>query len=154
MSDNRLLTIGRLAATTGCKVETIRYYERIGLLPAAERTSGNQRLYDDAARRRLSFLRHARELGFPLAAICELLRLADHPDQPCSSIDRIARGHLAQVRLRLVRLRALETELERIITQCRGGAVADCRVIRSLADHRHCLAADHHPEMPTPLEDN
>lgn len=143
MPDERAISIGRLAAATGTKVETIRYYERIGLLPTPERNAGNQRLYGEAARRRLSFLRHARDLGFSLAAIRELLRLTDQPDQPCAAIDRIARSHLTSVRRRLAQLRSLEAELERMVEQCRGGAVAECRVIESLADHRHCLAASH-----------
>ncbi len=151
MSD-RVIGIGALAAETATKVETIRYYERIGLMPPPERTAGNQRLYGEAARKRLGFVRHARELGFSLEAIRELLRLADCPDQPCEAIDRIARQHLGTVRGRLARLRSLEAELERMIEHCRGGVVAECRVIESLADHRHCLTDEHRAPLTTPAD--
>jgi len=139
---DRPIGIGMLAAATGTTVETIRFYERIGLLPAPERTAGNQRLYGAAARRRLDFVRRARDLGFSLQAIRELLRLADRPDQPCTTIDRLARGRLADVRRRLVELKALEADLEQMIEACSGGSVADCSVIESLADRRHRRGAE------------
>jgi DNA-binding transcriptional MerR regulator len=88
------LTIGRVAQATGSKVQTIRYYEQIGLLPAPERSRGNQRLYDDRAVERLAFIRHARGLGFSLDAIRDLLDLADRPDRPCDEADAIARAQL------------------------------------------------------------
>ena len=138
-----MLSIGRLSQETGVKVPTIRYYEQIGLMPAAERSGGNQRLYGAAARRRLSFIRHARDLGFPLEAIRDLLSLADQPDQPCSAVDAIARRQLATIRLRLARLQALEEELMRMIGQCAHGTIAACRVIEVLGDHGQCVH-DHH----------
>ena len=100
-----MLTIGKLGDAAGVKVPTIRYYEQIGLLPEPDRSSGNQRLYARRTLDRLSFIRHARELGFPL--------------------------------------KALETELERMIVQCAHGTIADCRVIEVLGDHANC-AHDHH----------
>lgn len=75
-----MLSIGKLSAATGVKVPTIRYYEEIGLLPEAERSSGNQRLYGVKAQGRLAFIRHSRELGFSLDDIRELLSLSDRPD--------------------------------------------------------------------------
>ena len=132
------LTIGRVAQATGSKVQTIRYYEQIGLLPAPERSRGNQRLYDDRAVERLAFIRHARGLGFPLDAIRGLLDLADRPDRPCDEADAIARAQLGQVERRLSRLTALKAELERMIAQCRGGRIADCRVIEELSDRAEC----------------
>jgi DNA-binding transcriptional MerR regulator len=137
-----MLTIGALARATGAKVQTIRYYEEIGLLRAPDRSEGGQRRYDAADRDRLGFIRHARELGFPLDAVRELLDMADHPDRPCAEADALVRRHLGQVRLRIARLRALETELERMIVQCGGDRVADCRVIEVLRDHAECLT-DH-----------
>jgi len=137
------LTIGRAASATGCKVQTIRYYEQIGLLPEAPRTSGNQRLYSEAHVRRLAFIRHARELGFPLDAIRDLLSLADDPNQPCAEADSIARMQLAQVETRIARLNSLKAELERMIEQCEGGKVANCRVIEVLDDHSQCLSENH-----------
>lgn len=136
-------TIGRLAAETGCKIETIRYYERIGLLPSPERSPGGQRLYDWRARDRLMFIRHGRDLGFTLGAIRELLRLADDPDRSCADADAIARARLQEVDSRLVRLTALRAELQRMIAECQGERISHCRVIEVLADHRLCLADDH-----------
>ena len=139
------LPIGRLAKAAGTSVQTIRHYERIGLMPAAPRSGGNQRLYDEAARRRLIFIRHARDLGFSLEAIRELLDMSDRPEQPCASVDAIARRNLEAVEQRLVRLSALRQELVRMVDQCRGGRVADCRVIEILSDHALCLVNEHAP---------
>jgi DNA-binding transcriptional MerR regulator len=137
-----MLTIGKLGEAAGVKVPTIRYYEQIGLLPEPERSAGNQRLYGQSALDRLAFIRHARELGFPLDAIRDLLSLSDEPDQSCAAADVIAKKQLTAVKARIVRLTALKAELERMITQCAQGTVADCRVIEVLSDHSHC-AQDH-----------
>jgi len=146
--------IGQLAAQTGCKVQTIRYYETIGLLPAPERTAGNQRVYPKRTLDRLSFIRHARELGFSLDAIRELLALTDQPEQSCESADLIARSQLGDVRSRIARLRGLEAELQRMVALCARGRVAECRVIEVLADqsHAHCLTRGHGLEAEA-LED-
>jgi len=134
MMDNDF-TIGLLARETGCKVQTIRYYEQIGLMPQPIRTVGNQRRYGPSHVARLAFIRHGRELGFPLDAIRVFLNLADDPERSCEAADRIARGQLQAVESRIVRLQALKLELERMIEQCRGGRIAECRVIEVLADH-------------------
>ena len=127
------LTIGDLARATGCKVQTIRYYESIGLLPAPVRTAGNQRRYGRAHRGRLEFVRHARELGFTLDQIRSMLEMSDHPDQSCAEVDELARTHLVEVEARIRRLSALKRELKRMITACGGGKVADCRIIDALS---------------------
>ncbi|PWR23044.1 MerR family transcriptional regulator [Zavarzinia compransoris] len=134
------LSIGDLARRTETKVQTIRYYEEIGLLPAPARTEGKQRVYGLSTLRRLAFIRHARDLGFPVEAIRDLLRLSDHPEQPCGDADAIARRHLAEVEDRIKRLRTLQKELKRMIDQhrCDGGSIADCRVIEVLSDHALC----------------
>jgi DNA-binding transcriptional MerR regulator len=141
-------TIGHLARETGCKVQTIRYYEQIGLMPEPHRTEGNQRRYGPGHVERLAFIRHGRELGFPLDAIRELLSLADDPDRSCEAADRIAQGQLRQVESRIARLKSLENELRRMLEQCRGGRIADCRVIEVLGDHAHCLHEDHGTARP------
>lgn len=138
-----MLTIGKLSMQAGVKVPTIRYYEQIGLLPQAERSGGNQRLYSQKALERLAFVRHARDLGFSLDAIRALLSLSDRPEQSCAAADAIARAQLAEVESRLVRLTALKAELKRMVAQCAGGRIADCRVIEVLSDHSLCKAA--HP---------
>jgi DNA-binding transcriptional MerR regulator len=130
--------IGDLARRTGVKVPTIRYYEQIGLLPEPPRTEGKQRRYSDQNLRRLTFIRHARELGFGIEAIRELTVLSDRPDTSCAEADRIARHHLVEVEERITKLEALRAELERMIGECAQGRVSDCRVIQSLADHRLC----------------
>jgi DNA-binding transcriptional MerR regulator len=143
------MAIGRLARVAGCKLQTIRYYEEIGLMPPPPRTAGGQRRYPAAAVDRLRFIRHGRELGFDLNAIRELLSLTDRPESCCERADGIARTQLAAVERRIRRLEALRAELERMIQECTGGRVAECRVIEVLADHRHCLR-HHHPEEAVP----
>jgi DNA-binding transcriptional MerR regulator len=137
--------IGDLARQTGTKVETIRWYERDGIMPAPLRSSGGHRLYTPAHRDRLAFIRHARELGFPLDDVRRLLRLADDPERSCDQADAIARSHLAAIRSRITRLRALEAELSRMLHACGAGRIAECRVIEVLADqsHSHCLHDGH-----------
>ncbi len=137
------LTIGRVAEATGCKVQTIRYYEQIGVLPPPDRSGGNQRVYENDHISRLIFIRHARELGFPLKAIRELLSLGDDPDQSCDAADAIARDQLTQVNQRLARLQSLKAELERMVVQCKGGQISDCRVIEVLGDHGKCVSDGH-----------
>jgi len=140
------MTIGKLGQAAGVKVPTIRYYEQIGLLPEAERSGGNQRLYSRKALDRLTFVRHARELGFTLDAIRDLLSLSDHPDQPCAAADAIAKAQLAEIEKRLARLASLKVELKRMVAQCAGGSIADCRVIEVLGDHSHCSTDHSHRE--------
>ena len=142
---NENLSIGAASRNCGVKVPTIRYYEQIGLLPPPPRTEGNRRTFNARDLRRLAFIRHARELGFPLQAIKELLSLSDRPDQSCERVDHVARDVLADVEAKLERLEALRGELRRMIRQCRHGRVSECRVIRVLADHSHsnCLSKGH-----------
>lgn len=139
----KTLTIGRLAKQAGCKIQTIRFYEQIGLMPAPVRSEGNQRVYDPRDVDRLAFIRHSRDLGFPIESIRALLSLADRPDQSCAAADQIARVHLEAVERRLSHLSALKAELERMIRDCAGGRIGQCRVIEVLADHRRCLADRH-----------
>ncbi len=132
---DNILTIGALAERTGCKVQTIRYYEQIGLMPKPLRTEGNQRRFGLSHLERLAFIRHSRDLGFPLEAIRELLYLADDPERSCNAADRVAKRQLHQVESRIARLETLKAELRRMIRQCRGGRIADCRIIQALATH-------------------
>ena len=137
-----MMTIGSLAKRTGTKVQTIRYYEQIGLMPEPDRSAGGQRRYHAAQLDRLAFIRHARQLGFALDAIRELLDLSDHPSRPCANADAIAARQLQQVEQRMVRLDALRTELARMVEECKGGHSAECRVLEVLRDHAECLT-DH-----------
>jgi DNA-binding transcriptional MerR regulator len=133
-----MLSIGDLSKHTGVKVPTIRYYEQMGLLAAAERSEGNQRRYEKTDLERLAFIRHARDLGLDIPAIRELIALSQHPEQPCVNADRIAADHLVAVREKIEKLKKLEHELSRIISHCDGHSIEDCYVIRALSDHGLC----------------
>lgn len=133
-----MFSIGQLAAQTGAKVPTIRYYEGIGLLQAAGRNAGNQRRYDRAALERLGFIRHARALGFSLEDIRALIEMSAHPEQPCAALNQIARDQLAATRARIAQLQRLEAELARIAAECDGGTVGACSVLAALGDHSQC----------------
>ena len=133
------MTIGRLSKAAGVKVTTIRYYESIDLMGEPERSTSGQRLYDDDAVQRLSFIRHARDLGFPIDSIRELIKLQHQPGEDCAHVDIIARRQLADVRQKLSQLEALEGELKRMISACEGGSIASCKVLDSLSDHTLCL---------------
>jgi len=130
------LTIGQLARATGTKVETIRFYEKTGLLPAPARTEGNYRAYTDGHLGRLSFVRRARDLGFSLDQVRELLDLADDRSRSCAAIDAIASAHRAEVERKIRDLQALKAELDSLIDQCSCGTVADCRIIDALSPAR------------------
>lgn len=127
------MKIGELSGATATKVETVRYYEKIGLLPSPARTSGNYRSYGDAHLARLSFIRRARDLGFTLDQVRELLSLADDRAQSCAAVDAIATAHLTEIDRKLADLQALRSELSRLIGDCRRGTVAECLIIDSLA---------------------
>ncbi|MCB1420494.1 MAG: helix-turn-helix domain-containing protein [Notoacmeibacter sp.] len=133
-----MMSIGAMARETGVKVPIIRYYEQIGLLPDPGRTQGNQRRYGAAERDRLAFIRHARDLGFSIDAIRDLIALEGDPEAPCTDADRIAAEQLGDIRARIARLQALERELMRI-SACTGENAGECRVLHALADHSACL---------------
>lgn len=125
-------TIGQLARQTGTKAETIRYYEKIGLLQAPLRSEGNYRHYGAADQRRLAFVRRARELGFSLEQIRELIAFGEQREHACSSVDEVVKAHIADIGRRIDDLQALQAELQRMIGRCPGGRVADCRVLEAL----------------------
>lgn len=133
-----MFTIGDLSKSTGVKVPTIRYYETIGLIEAAARSEGNQRRYTQAQVECLSFIKHARELGFTLEDIRELVALNHDHDKPCEGAHAIAAQHLKSVKVRLAKLRRLERELKRIDAMADDGKVGRCRVIQALAEHTLC----------------
>ncbi len=131
-----VLTIGALAKKTDTKIETIRYYERIALLPAPRRTSGNYRIYGAEHLGRLSFIRRARDLGFSIEQVRELLSLADERSRSCARVDAIARQHLAEVERKIADLNAMRRELSTVIDQCGRNVIADCRIIEALSPTR------------------
>ena len=142
---NANLSIGELGRRTHCKVQTVRWYEEVGLLPPPARTAGGHRVYGAAHLARLDFIRHARELGFPLDSVRSLLALSDRPDRPCEKAHVLASSQLALVEDKLRRLESLRIELTRLADACRGGIAAECRILETLADHSHghCVSLDH-----------
>ena len=127
------LAIGDLARQTGTKVNTIRFYEDIGLLPEALRTASGRRSYEASDVRRLAFIRHGRQLGFSIPEIRSLLALSDQPDRDCGEAAAIARTHLADIGIRIARLETLRSALTEVATSCEGGRAAECRVIEAIA---------------------
>ncbi|MFG1426213.1 MerR family transcriptional regulator [Roseixanthobacter glucoisosaccharinicivorans] len=140
------VSISGAAKASGVKIPTIRFYEQIGLLPPLPRTEGNRRFYGPGDLQRLTFIRHARELGFEIDAIRTLLALQDQPNQSCETADEIARARLTDVKQRIASLTALRKELERMVTGCARGKVTECRVIEILADHGECRHHIHDAE--------
>lgn len=129
----QFLTIGRLAAATGVNLETVRYYERIGLMPRPARTASGHRAYEQAHVRRLAFIRRARELGFSIEQIRALLALAEPSRASCAEVKEIAQMHLGEVRAKLADLAKLESILSATIAQCLGDAAPSCPVLDMLA---------------------
>jgi DNA-binding transcriptional MerR regulator len=134
----RDLAIGEASRQSGVKIPTIRYYEGIGLLPAPARSGANRRSYGQSDVRRLRFIRHARELGFEIAAIRTLVTLQENQHQSCSAADNIAKARLEEVNQRIRSLMALKLELELMVEGCKHGHVGECKVIEVLADHGKC----------------
>ena len=125
-------SIGELAKATGTKAETVRYYERIGLLPEPARTSGNYRAYARPHLERLSFIRRARDLGFALDQVRALLRLVADREQSCAEVVQIAKLHLTEVDRKIADLVSLGSELRQLIDKCRHGTIAECRILEAL----------------------
>lgn len=131
---SHIMMIGQLAAVTGTKVNTIRFYEDIGLMPKAERTTSGRRTYGKSDFVRLSFIRHARSMGFSVDDVRSLMALSDHPERDCTEAAAIARRHLEKVEERTASLQRLRAELRKLATSCDGGKAAQCRVIETIAE--------------------
>ena len=123
------MKIGEVAAASGCHLETIRYYERIGLLPRPARTAGGYRAYAGQDVERIRFITRGRDLGFSLDEIRSLLRLAEDPELSCEDVDALARHHLSEIRARQQELRRIARELERTIAGCAGGRRGACAIL-------------------------
>ncbi|SDD61211.1 MerR family transcriptional regulator [Paraburkholderia lycopersici] len=123
--------IGTLSELSGVNIETIRYYEKVGLLPAASRAGNGYRQYDDASVERLAFVRRGRELGFTIDEIRGLLALAHHPDQPCSNADRMTRSHLEAIEGKIRDLQRMRRALRQVV-DCRGQTAEHCQLLRAL----------------------
>jgi MerR family transcriptional regulator, mercuric resistance operon regulatory protein len=121
-----------LAQRTGCNLETVRYYEKVRLLPEPPRTTRGYRSYDTSHERRLRFILRARELGFSLDEIRELLRLVDERDRPCAEARAVAAAHLDDVRAKIADLKRMEQVLEDMVAQCGDGTRPECPLIDAL----------------------
>jgi len=122
-------SIGELSGMTGVKIETIRYYERIGMLPAPPRSGSGRRLYGSTGVRTLAFIRRARELGFPLDEIRALMRLGGPGKASCGEVRHIATRHLADIRSKISDLRKLERLLATTVARCSGTTAPECPVL-------------------------
>lgn len=128
------MKIGELSSATGTPVETVRFYERVGLLPAPKRTSGNFRIYDEAHAERLAFVRHCRSLDMTLDEVRVLLQFRDAPERGCGEVNQLVDAHIAHVATRIRELRSLEKQLQELRTTCgdaRSGA--ECGILSGLS---------------------
>ncbi|GJL61797.1 MAG: MerR family transcriptional regulator [Nitrospirales bacterium] len=130
------MLIGTFSERTGCHIETIRYYERIKLLPKPPRSGGGHRLYDREQVKRLVFIRRSRELGFSLDEIRTLLRLVDGKRYTCQEVKKITDNHLSEVKKKIADLRRLQKTLGKISSQCAGGLLPDCPIIDALFEEK------------------
>jgi len=132
------MRIGELGKATGVDVETIRYYEKAGLLPPPARTTNGYRAYSPAHLERLAFIRHCRALDVPLAEVRRLLDFVAHPEANCGDINRLIDGQLGRVRARLKSMRALEKQLAALRAQCEVGHIAaNCGILHELVAAAH-----------------
>ena len=128
------MKIGELAKRAGVGIDTVRYYEREGLLPAAPRTSSNYRLYGDSHTERLAFIRHCRSLDMTLDEVRTLLALRDAPERDCGEANALLDEHIAHVATRMRELRQLEKQLKALRAQCAGvHDAAHCGILNELA---------------------
>lgn len=130
------MKISEAAAASGCHLETIRYYERIGLMPPPPRTASGYRAYRPEEVERLRFITRSRDLGFSLEEIASLLHLAENARLSCEEVDQLARRHLHDITARLQDLRRMESELKRVIRSCSGGVRAQCTILQTLRSSR------------------
>lgn len=129
------MKIGELAQAAATQVETVRYYEKLGLLPAPERTAGNYRLYGAAHLERLQFIRRGRSLDLSLDEVCTLLRLKDAPQDDCADVNALLDAHIAHVSARLRELRVLHAQLVALRTQCHEVRdAAHCGILAGLSE--------------------
>lgn len=133
---SRVYRIGELSRESAVNLETIRYYERIGLLQQPARNASGYRCYQPEDVRRLSFIRRGRELGFSIDELKTLLQLADHPQSPCAEADQLAQAHLQQVDARIADLQQMRSVLKTLVG-CSSSSAEHCRLLETL-DRRSC----------------
>lgn len=134
ISGKSTFTIGNLAAACGCLVETVRYYEKTGLMPDPPRTGGGHRVYSLDMKKRLVFIRRSRELGFTIEQVSELLSFVDEPDHTCDEVRGVAMLQAQSVQEKIDDLKRLQKALIEMAERCKGGRymVEDCPIINAL----------------------
>jgi len=129
-----VLSIGKLSQQSGVNIETIRYYEKIGVMPAPGRSAGGFRVYEPDDLKRLSFVRRSRQLGFSLDEIRNLLRLVDGHGHTCAEVLALMLSHLAEIRRKIRDLRRLQLAMAEMAARCSGDSVPECPIIDALFD--------------------
>ena len=132
MTASQMIKRGELAKQSGCNLETIRYYENIGLLKPPERTATGHRLYSPGDQARLGFILRGRDLGFSIEELKSLFSLVDSHDYSCGEVQDLTSNHLASVRSKIADLRRLEQTLAEVSARCEGGNVPECPIIDTL----------------------
>ena len=132
----KTLSIGLLSTQTNCKIETIRYYEKIGIFPKPPRTEGGHRIYSENHLKRLVFIRRGRELGFSLEDIRALLKLIDGGGHTCQQVEAITLHHLGNIHQKILDLKKLEKILTKISSECGGGVVPECPILDALFEQK------------------
>ncbi len=126
------ITIGKVSSITSCNIETIRYYEKEGLLPHPGRTSGGHRVYAQAHIERIVFIRRCRELGFSMAEVRDLLTLEDKNIATCEKVKSIADKHLQDIASKISDLKRMQKTLKSLVEQCSGEEIPDCPILDAL----------------------
>lgn len=139
-----LIPIGILARRTGCNIETIRFYEKIGVLPKPRRTESGRRVYGQELVQRLTFVRRTRELGFTLEEVRALLKLADAQDVPCSEVKDMAILHRNDIKTKIADLRRMQKGLDTLIAQCQAGDQSGCPLIETLFSQTEPVTSSHY----------
>jgi len=131
------MNIGTAATRSGVPAKTIRYYESIGLIPRAARTSGNYRDYDETDLQTLRFIQRARRLGFPVKDVGSLLTLWHDRRRASGDVKRLAASHIGEIDRRMEELRSMRRTLVHLVERCHGDDRPDCPIIEELAGHAH-----------------
>ena len=141
------MRIGELAEQTGIHVDTIRYYEKAGLLPPPPRRPNGYRNYGRPHLERLAFIRHCRALDMSLHDVAQLLALETSPEADCATVDRLIDGQLARVRSQIADLQELERQLKSLRTRCsRRASVSQCGILQELVSSAHSEGCVRHPD--------
>lgn len=134
VNHQKVMSVGALSTQAGCNIETVRYYENIGLMPEPPRSEGGHRQYTHSHAKRLCFIRRSRELGFPIDQVRELLKLIDEPNHTCGEVKAITVVQAREVQKKISDLERLRDALNKMTVSCSGGSytVDDCPIIDAL----------------------